>query len=162
MKELTINLPSLEIKKEQHMEKDIVRKESKAETGTILIVDDSSFMRSSLKVIAERGGYEVVGMTGDGEDALAQHKRLRPDLVTLDILMEPMDGLTVLESIKECDPEAKVVMVTAIGQEEMQERAKRLGSSGYIRKPFNPQEVLREIGKVLDAGKTGAQDETME
>ena len=144
------------------MEKDVVTKGPTSVAGRILIVDDSSFMRGSLKVIAEGGGYDVVGMAGDGEEAVAKYQRLRPDLVTLDILMEPMDGLTVLGSIRGRDPEAKVIMVTAMGQEKMQEKARQLGAFGYIRKPFNPQEVLREIGKVLETGEAGSNDEPRE
>ena len=144
------------------MEKDAEMRDPKAGAGRILIVDDSSFMRSSLKVIVEDAGYEVVGMAWDGEDALKKYEGLRPDLVTLDVLMEPVDGIAALESIREADPEAKVVMVTAMGQEEMQKRARRLGALGYIRKPFQPEEVVREIGNVLDAGEKGTYDETVE
>ena len=133
------------------MKNDAEKRDPKAGVGRILIVDDSSFMRGSLKAIVEGGGYEVVGMAGDGEEALAKYKGLKPDLVTLDVLMEPVDGMAALESIREADPDAKVVMVTAMGQEEMQERARRLGAQGYIRKPFNPQEVMGVIGNVLDA-----------
>jgi two-component system chemotaxis response regulator CheY len=115
----------------------------------ILIVDDASFMRGSLKYIAENAGHEVVGMARDGSEALQLYKELKPDLVTLDILMKGQDGLSALEAIRKQSPEAKVIMVTALGQEEKQEEARRLGASGYIRKPFKQTQVVDEIESVL-------------
>jgi two-component system chemotaxis response regulator CheY len=79
----------------------------------LLIVDDASFMRGSLKYIAEMSGHEVVGEGKDGKEALRLYKELRPDLVTMDILMGKTDGLWALEAIMKEYPEAKVIMVTA-------------------------------------------------
>lgn len=115
----------------------------------ILIVDDSAFMRGSLKYIAENAGHEVVGMANDGAEGLELYKKLKPDLVTLDILMKGMDGISGLKAIRSEDPKAKVIMVTAIGQEEKQEEARKLGASGYIRKPFKQDEISSEIKRVL-------------
>lgn len=115
----------------------------------ILIVDDSSFMRGSLKFIAEQAGHEVVGMANDGAEGLKLYKELKPDLVTLDILMKGVDGISGLKAIKGEDPKAKVIMITAIGQEEKQDEARKLGASGYIRKPFKQDEIASEIKRVL-------------
>jgi two-component system chemotaxis response regulator CheY len=115
----------------------------------ILVVDDSSFMRGSLKFIAENAGHEVAGVARDGEEALERYRRLKPDIVTLDVLMEPVDGLTALEAIMTENPEAKVIMVTALGHEEKQEQARKLGASGYMRKPFKAEDVVKEIERVL-------------
>jgi len=117
--------------------------------ATILIADDASFMRGSLKFILENAGHEVVGTAKDGKEALSRYRELKPDLVTLDILMEGLDGLAALREITKEDPRAKVVMVTALGQEEKQEEAKKLGALGYIRKPFKRQEITDEIERVL-------------
>ena len=117
--------------------------------ATILIADDASFMRGSLKFILENAGHEVVGTAKDGKETLAMYRELKPDLVTLDILMEGMDGLAALREITKDDPRAKVIMVTALGQEEKQEEAKKLGALGYIRKPFKRQEITDEIERVL-------------
>ena len=117
--------------------------------GTILIVDDAAFMRGSLKHIVENAGHNVVGMAKDGQEALNLCRRFKPDVVTLDILMEGMDGLSALKAIKEEAPRAKVVMVTALGHEEKQEEAFKLGASGYIRKPFKQTEIVDEISRVL-------------
>ena len=117
--------------------------------ATVLIVDDASFMRGSLKFIVESSGHKVVGMATDGKEALKLYKRMKPDVVTLDILMKGMDGINALKGIVDEDPEAKVIMVTALGQEEKQDEARSLGASGYIRKPFKQVEIVDEIKRVL-------------
>jgi len=117
--------------------------------ATILIVDDASFMRGSLKFIVEGAGHSVVGMAKDGQEALELTRELKPDIVTLDILMGGMDGLSALEAIKKDSSGIKVIMVTALGQEEKQEEAFKLGASGYIRKPFKQTEIVDEIKSVL-------------
>lgn len=115
----------------------------------IMIVDDASFMRSSLKYIVERCGHTVVGTALDGREAVDLYGKLKPDMVTLDILMKDMDGLTALKLLLEQDPQAKVIMVTALGQETKQDEAKKIGASGYIRKPFKPEDVEAEIARIL-------------
>jgi len=115
----------------------------------MLIVDDASFMRSSLKYIVENAGHTVVGMAREGQEALDLYKKFEPDVVTLDVLMEGMDGFSALRRIMKEDPEAKVVMVTAVGNEDRQEKARKLGASGYIRKPFKQTEIVEEVDRVL-------------
>ena len=117
--------------------------------ATILIVDDAAFMRGSLKYIAENGKHSVAGTAKDGQEALELYRKLKPDVVTLDILMSGMDGLSALKAIMKEDPRAKVIMVTALGQEEKQEEASKLGARGYIRKPFKQTEILGELNRVL-------------
>lgn len=117
--------------------------------ANILIVDNASFMRSSLKAICEQAGHKIVGTAADGMAAVRLYKELKPDLVTMDILMEDMDGIQSLEEIKRHDPNARVVMISAIGLEAKQEEARMLGAAGYIRKPFKAAEVLSEIEKAL-------------
>jgi two-component system chemotaxis response regulator CheY len=121
----------------------------------ILIADNASFMRSCLKYIVENAGHEVVGMAKGGQEAVELYGQLKPDLVTLDILMEGMDGITALGTIRKEDPAAQVVMVTALGQEHVQEEARKLGSCGYIRKPFKPEEIVQELNRVLGGDKGG-------
>ncbi len=120
--------------------------------GKILIVDNASFMRSSLKYIVEKAGHEVVGMAVDGNEAIKLYKELKPDVVTLDILMEGMDGLTALNILKKDDPAVKVIMVTALGQSEKEDEAKKLGAAGYIRKPFKVEDIVAEINRVMGKG----------
>jgi two-component system, chemotaxis family, chemotaxis protein CheY len=120
----------------------------------ILIADDASFMRSSLKYILENAGHQVIGMAKNGQEAIDLYGRLQPDLLTLDILMEGMDGVAALREIKKTHPNAKVVMVTALGQEQFQEEARKLGAAGYIRKPFKMQEVVQALQNVLGKGSS--------
>ena len=117
--------------------------------ATVLIADDASFMRGSLKFVVENAGHNVVGSAKDGREALELYRELKPDVVTLDILMGGMDGIAALEAIMKEDPGAKVIMVTALGQEGKQEQARELGAAGYIRKPFKREEITDEIEKVL-------------
>lgn len=115
----------------------------------VLVIDDSAFMRGSLKFILESGGHTVVGTAEDGGEALEKYKSLKPNVVTLDILMNEVDGLTAAKAIIKEDPGAKIIMVTALGQDEKQEEARKLGAVGYIGKPFNRQEITDEIERVL-------------
>jgi two-component system chemotaxis response regulator CheY len=119
----------------------------------ILIADNASFMRSCLKYIVENAGHEVVGMARGGQEAVELYGQVRPDLVTLDILMEGMDGIAALRELRKWHPEARVIMVTALGQDQVQEEARKLGAAGYIRKPFKPEEIAQELQRVLGKGK---------
>jgi two-component system, chemotaxis family, chemotaxis protein CheY len=121
--------------------------------GTILIVDDASFMRNSLRYVVENAGHTVVGMAKEGQEALELYRKYKPDVVTLDVLMTGMDGFSTLKAITKEDPKAKVIMVTALGNEDKQEEAYEIGAAGYIRKPFKPTEIANEINKVLDSNK---------
>ena len=118
----------------------------------ILIVDDAAFMRGSLKYIVENAGHSVVGTAKDGQEALDLCRKLKPEIVTLDILMSGMDGLSALKAIKKESSGIKVIMVSALGQEEKQKEAYELGALGYIRKPFKRTEIANEIERVLDNG----------
>ena len=117
--------------------------------ATILITDDAAFMRGSLKYIVEGAGHSVVGTAKEGKEALRLCRKLKPDIVTLDILMSGMDGISALAAIKKENSGTKVIMVTALGQEEKQEEAFKLGASGYMRKPFKQTEIVDEIRRVL-------------
>lgn len=115
----------------------------------ILIVDDSSFVRESLKAICEKAGYKVVGVTGEGKDAIRLYMELMPDLVLLDVQMEPMNGLLVLEQIRKSDPKAKVLMVTVIAHKTTKETAISLGAAGYVMKPYTEPEIKHEIERII-------------
>ena len=115
----------------------------------ILIIDDASFMRGSLEFILKTAGHEIVGLGKDGAEAVRLCRELKPDLMTMDILMKGTDGLSALKTIKEQYPAVKVVMVTALGQEKKEEEARRLGAADYIRKPFKQSDIVETIEKVL-------------
>lgn len=118
----------------------------------ILIVDDAAIMRRALQYFVEKAGHDVACMAGDGREAVKFYREHKPDLVTLDVMMEGMDGIQVLAEIKKEDPDAKVIMVTALGWEKKKEEARKLGAAGYIGKPFNAEDIRNEIEKVLGKG----------
>ncbi|MCX6693598.1 MAG: response regulator [Methanomicrobiales archaeon] len=117
--------------------------------GRILIVDDTLFMRTLLKNILFAGGHDIVGEAGDGDEAIAKYQELKPDLVTMDIVMPKMNGIEALKGIRAHDPNAKVIMCTAVGQEQMVKLAIKTGAKGYIVKPFQAPKVLEEIKNVI-------------
>jgi len=117
--------------------------------GRILIVDDTLFMRTLLKNILFSGGHEIVGEAGDGTEAVEKYQALKPDLVTMDVVMPKMNGIEALKEIKKFDPSAKVVMCTAVGQEQMVKLAIKTGARGYVVKPFQAPKVLDEVKNVL-------------
>lgn len=115
----------------------------------VLIVDDAAFMRMMLKDILVKNGFEVVGEAENGKVAVGMYADLKPDIVTMDITMPEMDGLTAVKEIKTAHPTAKVVMVSAMGQQAMVIEAIRAGAADFIVKPFQPDRVLEAIGKAL-------------
>ncbi|WP_159882163.1 response regulator [Paenibacillus puerhi] len=115
----------------------------------ILIVDDSLFMRMLLKNVLHELGYETVVEATNGLEALSKFEDEKPDVVTLDITMPEMDGITALEKIISMNPEAKVIMVTAMGQQALLIRAVSMGASDFIVKPFSKDRVREALKKAL-------------
>jgi two-component system chemotaxis response regulator CheY len=115
----------------------------------ILITDDALFMRVQLKDILVTNGYEVVDEAANGQEAVEKYAAHQPDLVLMDITMPVMDGITATRTIRDSDPEAKVVMCTAMGQKNMVIEAIQAGAKDFIVKPFLPERVLESIKKVI-------------
>jgi len=115
----------------------------------VLIVDDAAFMRMMLKEILTKGGYNVVGEAENGIIAVAKYKELRPDIVTMDITMPEMDGISAVKEIKKVDPNAKVIMCSAMGQQAMVIEAIQSGARDFIVKPFQPVRVMEAVQKAL-------------
>ena len=115
----------------------------------MLIVDDASFMRMMIKEILEKNGYEVVGEAENGNVAVEKYKELSPDLVTMDITMPEKDGISALKEIKEVDPDAKVIMCSAMGQQAMVIDAIQAGAKDFIVKPFQADRVIEAVSKAL-------------
>lgn len=111
----------------------------------VLIVDDAAFMRMSLKLMLERNGYEVVGEAENGLIGLKKYSELRPDIVTMDITMPVMDGIQALKAIREIDPSANIVVISAIGQEPYVKEAILSGARGFILKPFKEEHVIKTL-----------------
>lgn len=115
----------------------------------ILIVDDAAFMRMMIRDILSKNGFEVVGEAQDGAQAVEKFKELRPDLITMDITMPEMDGIAALKEIKAIDPNAKVIMCSAMGQQAMVIDAIQAGAKDFIVKPFQSDRVIEAINKTL-------------
>ena len=117
----------------------------------VLIVDDAAFMRMMIKDILRKGGYDVVGEAEDGARAIEKFKELRPDLVTMDITMPDMDGITAVKEIRKLNPEAVIIMCSAMGQQAMVIDAIQAGAKDFVVKPFQPDRVLEAVRKVLSS-----------
>lgn len=115
----------------------------------VLVVDDAQFMRMMLKDILTKNGFEIIGEAKNGAEALERYKELKPDIVTLDITMPEVDGITALKNIKEYDPNAKAVMCSAMGQQGMVIESIQAGAKDFIVKPFQADRVIEAIRKAL-------------
>ena len=111
----------------------------------VMVVDDAMFMRASLKMMLEKNGFEVAAEAENGAIAVQKYKEVKPDFVTMDITMPEMDGLQALKLIKQLDPEAKVVVVSAMGQEPVVKEAILSGAKSFIVKPFKEDFVLKTL-----------------
>jgi two-component system chemotaxis response regulator CheY len=114
----------------------------------LLVVDDALFMRKMICGVAAEAGWQVVGEAGDGAEAVALYDRLRPDLVTMDLVMPVMGGLEALRQIRARDPQAQVVVVTALDQKQALMDSIRDGAIDFIVKPFERQRVLNLLNKL--------------
>lgn len=114
----------------------------------VLIVDDAIFMRMKLKDILEKNGFEVVGEAQNGLEAVEKYKSEKPDVVTMDITMPEMDGVTALKEIKKIDGNAKVIMCSAMGQQSMVMDAIKSGALDFIVKPFDTDRVVKALQKI--------------
>ena len=123
----------------------------------ILVCDDALFMRVHLKMILERNGFEVVGEAENGQVGYELYQQLKPDLVTMDITMPIMNGLEALRAIRTYDDQAKVIMISAVGNESNMVESIKLGAKTFILKPFDEAMLIHAIQKVL--GMEGTKEE---
>ena len=115
----------------------------------VLIVDDAAFMRMMLKDILTKNDFEVVGEAENGKVTVASYQKLQPDIVTMDITMPEMNGIDAVKAIKTLDASARVVMVSAMGQQPMVIEAIQAGAVDFIVKPFQPDRVVEALNKAL-------------
>ena len=120
------------------------------EGKSVLIVDDSRMSRQMLRNILEKAGFKIVGEADNGRNGVEAYKKCRPDVVTLDITMPEMDGIEALEHILKEDPSANAVMITAAGQQDKLIQALRIGAKRFISKPFNEEEIIKNINEVMN------------
>lgn len=115
----------------------------------VLVVDDASFMRMMLKkILSSKCACEVVGEADNGRVALEKYRELKPDMVTMDITMPEMDGLEALKAIRAEDPNAKIIMCSAMGQKHMVVEAVQNGAKDFIVKPFDENKIVSTINAV--------------
>jgi two-component system chemotaxis response regulator CheY len=115
----------------------------------VLLADDLYFMRMVQKDILEAKGYQVVGEASTGTEAVDKYQELKPDIVVLDITMPEMNGLEAMRRILEFDPHAKIIICSAIGQQNLIVEAINTGIKDFIVKPFKPERLLSAINKAL-------------
>ena len=116
----------------------------------VLIVDDLAFIKIVLRDIIEKAGFRVIGEASNGEQAISLYQNTRPDVVLMDITMPGMDGLTALKKIREIDSAARIIICSALGQQQLIVQAIQLGAKDFIVKPFQPQRVVAALKKALD------------
>jgi len=117
--------------------------------GKVLIVDDAAFMRHTIRLMLEKNGIEVAGEAEDGQIAVNRYTELQPDLVTMDITMPNMDGIQAVKAIVTKFPNAKVVMVSAMGQENLVRESIMSGAKGFIVKPFKEELLITSLKKLM-------------
>ncbi len=116
---------------------------------TVLVCDDAIFMRTMISDILTTAGFEVIGEAETGREAVDRYKELKPDLVTMDIVMPDMGGIEAVREICKVDPDAKVLMCSAMGQQALVVEAVQAGAKDFVVKPFQPSRVLEAVQRIL-------------
>jgi two-component system chemotaxis response regulator CheY len=114
-----------------------------------MIVDDAAFMRMMLKDILSKNGFNIIGEAENGSVAVRLYSELKPNLTVMDITMPEMDGLQAVKEIRKIDPQARIVMCSAMGQQSMVIEAIQSGAKDFVVKPFQPERVVEAITKAL-------------
>ncbi|NOR17244.1 response regulator [candidate division WOR-3 bacterium] len=115
----------------------------------VLLVDDSTYIRTVLGSIIVDAGFEVIGEAADGEEAIRKYMDLKPDIILMDVIMEPMDGMAATEAILDKDPAALILMVTVLETKEILMDLIKIGAKGYITKPFSKEEIAEKIREII-------------
>jgi len=117
---------------------------------SVLIIDDSLYMRTLINTALSAEGYNVVGMAGDGETAIEMALELEPDVITLDNVLPDMIGLDILKVLKEEGIGSTIVMISAVGQQSVVDEGMALGAADYIVKPFTPEGLVEKVNKACN------------
>ena len=128
-----------------------MKKQGKTERTAprVMIVDDALFMRMMIRDILSKDGFEVVAEAENGIEAVEKYKETKPDIVTMDIVMPEMDGIEAVRQIMKIDPNARILMCSAMGQQPLVVEALEAGAKDFIIKPFQPSEVIEAVEKAL-------------
>jgi len=116
---------------------------------TVLVCDDAIFMRTMITDILTQAGYEVIGEAESGAQAVERYRELRPNMVTMDIVMPDMGGIDAVREIVKIDPDAKILMCSAMGQQALVVEAIQAGAKDFVVKPFQPSRVLEAVQRLL-------------
>ena len=116
---------------------------------TVLVCDDAIFMRTMITDILTQAGYEVIGEAETGAQAVEKYRQLKPDMVTMDIVMPDMGGIEAVREICKDSPEAKILMCSAMGQQALVVEAIQAGAKDFVVKPFQPSRVLEAVQRLL-------------
>ena len=120
---------------------------------TAMICDDAQFMRAVIKQVLIEKGFEVVGEADCGQEAIEQYAELKPDLVTMDVVMPGMSGIEAVRAIIRHDPAARVVVCSAVGQKKLIVEALEAGARSFVVKPFQPQQLMEAVEQAFDTVK---------
>ncbi|MCI8926693.1 MAG: response regulator [Lachnospiraceae bacterium] len=115
----------------------------------IMVVDDSRLVRVQLEDVLKGTDYEIAAYCRSGEDAIKQYAEVQPDLVTMDIIMQGMDGLDAAEVILKNNPQARIVMISSLAYDDTFERARAIGAKGFVDKPFHQEQLLKVFEQAL-------------
>lgn len=115
----------------------------------VLVVDDSKFMRNIIIEILKRNNIEIAGEASNGKEGILRYKELKPDVVTMDLTMRELGGLEAVKEIIEIDPKAQIIVCSAMGQQEIIKEAVKAGAKGFVIKPFDEEDLVKEINKAL-------------
>jgi two-component system chemotaxis response regulator CheY len=118
-------------------------------SSTVLVCDDAVFMRTMVSDILSQAGFTVIGEAENGKQAVEKYQQLKPDLVTMDIIMPEMGGIEAVKKITQMDPGARILMCSAMGQQALVQEALQAGARDFVVKPFQPSRVLEAVQRVL-------------
>ncbi len=120
-------------------------------SGRVLVCDDAKFMRMMISTILSSDGWDVIGVAENGLRAVEKYRELSPDVVTMDMVMPEMGGIDALREILKEDPDARVVMCTAMGQDDLIAEANEIGAKAVLLKPFQSEALLDLMNEVLES-----------
>jgi len=120
-----------------------------SKTFKILVIDDSPFIFKAVKKALEPNGFEVVDSAANGKIGIEMYEKISPDLITLDVTMPVMDGIQTARALININPDVKIVMLSAMGDDVLLNEAKSLGIKQFVRKPFKPEELISAVQSIL-------------